>query len=163
PTLGIWTARLVHASRMAAEPTVIAPVPWAPPGLPAELFGPFRDVPYFRVDDGVPVYHPRFVTAPGNKLHAYEAKLMYPGIRRIPERLHHEQPFDLIHAHFIHPEGVVAARLGARLGIPVMTTEQAQWLPWLANYPRVRQQVEKALPHIRLVTTVSESLRREAA
>jgi len=162
PTLGIWTARLVQASRSAADPVVVAPVPWVPPGLPRESFGRYRAVPASRTDDGVAVYHPRVPQSPGYALHALEAMAAYPFVRRITDILHGERPFDLIHAHFIYPDGVIAARLGARYGIPVMTTEHAPWLPWLADYPRVRRQVERALPHIRLVTTVSDAVRRQA-
>ncbi|MGH7616401.1 MAG: glycosyltransferase [Gemmatimonadaceae bacterium] len=163
PTLGIWTSRLVHASRTSADPVVVAPVPWAPPGFPEEPFGRYRAVPASRDDDGVPVYHPRFPLAPGYLLHSFEGAFVYPSVRRVAERLHRERPFDLIHAHFIYPDGVVAARLGARLGVPVMTTEPAPWVPWLNDHPRVRRQVARALPHISLVTAVSESQRRQLA
>ena len=38
PTLGLWTQRLVLASTRSADPTVISPVPYAPPLLPVEAF-----------------------------------------------------------------------------------------------------------------------------
>jgi glycosyltransferase involved in cell wall biosynthesis len=162
PTLGIWTARMVQASRSCADPVVVAPVPWVPPGLPDEPFGRYRAIPRSRSDDGVDVHHPRVPQFPGYALHGTEAPLAYPFIRRLTDRLHAERPFDLIHAHFIYPDGVIAARLGARYGIPVLTTEHASWLPWLVDYPRVRRSVERALLNIRLITTVSDAVRQQA-
>lgn len=85
---------------------------------------------------------------------------MWPTIRSLADRLHKERRFDLIHAHFIYPEGVLAARLGLRHGIPVVTTEQAVWRPWFDEYPAVRVQVLRALPSIRLVLPVSTWLER---
>ena len=70
-------------------------------------------------------------------------------------RLHHEKPFDLIHAHFIYPDGVVASRIGRELGIPVMTSEHSFWTPWLEDRPRVGRQVRAALPDVDLVAPVS--------
>src|SRR6185369_9631558 len=43
-TLGLWTERLVAASRTVAEPTVVAPVPYAPPFLPLSSVRRFRAV-----------------------------------------------------------------------------------------------------------------------
>jgi glycosyltransferase involved in cell wall biosynthesis len=78
-------------------------------------------------------------------------------VRRLVDRLHRQAPLDLIHAHFIYPEGVTAARLGRRYGIPVVTSEHANWVPWLEQHVAVRRQVLEALPHIERVTAVSRS------
>ena len=163
PTLGIWTARFVQASTGAADPTVIAPVPYAPPGIPIEAFARFRRVARQRHENGTVVHHPRVLVGPGYLLHSFEASLGYPRVRRLADRLHRQAGFDLIHAHFIYPDGVIAARLGQRYGIPVITTEPAPWLPWLRDYPRVGCIVNEALAHIRVVTAVSESLRQNIA
>ncbi len=160
PTLGIWTDRLTQAAQHVADTTVIAPIPWSPPGLPVEYFSRFRKVPRRRDESGVPVHHPRVLTGPGYSLHQFEADLWYRPIRQLAARLHAARAFDIIHAHFIYPEGVIAARLSEHLGLPVVTTEQAPWDPWLKRYPRVGKQVRAALPAIQRVMAVSEFLRR---
>lgn len=161
PTLGIWVDRMVKASRAIADPTVVAPVPWVPPGVSGRTLGRYRGVPRSRLSDGIAVHHPRIPVPPGYAFHSLEATLAFPFIERTVNRLHRLARFDLIHAHFIYPDGVIAARLGERLGIPVMTTEHAFWLPWLTDHPYVRRQVERALPYIKLVTTVSDRLRQQ--
>ena len=159
PTLGLWTERLVAASRVVADPTVIAPVPYAPPFVPSPSVRRFRAVERASTRDGVSVHHPRVLAGPGQLLHAFDARLAYPSIRKAVIDLHHVTPFDVIHAHFIYPEGVIASRIGAELGVPVVSSEHAMWRPWLDRHASVRRQVERALPRIARITAVSEALR----
>jgi len=160
PTLGLWTQRLVAASTAVARPTVIAPVPYAPPFVPSAAIRRFRTVARSHTADGITVHHPRVPAGPGQLLHALDARLAFPVLRRAALELHRAEPFDLIHAHFIYPEGVIASRLGAELGIPVVSSEHAMWRPWLDRHAAVRRQVERALPRIARITAVSEALRR---
>ena len=105
------------------------------------------------------VHHPRVLAGPGQLLHAFDARLAYPSIRKSVIDLHRVTPFDVIHAPFIYPEGVIASRLGAELGVPVVSSEHAMWRPWLDRHASVRRQVERALPRIARITAVSEALR----
>jgi teichuronic acid biosynthesis glycosyltransferase TuaC len=157
PQLGIWVERMVAVAAPTMRLRVVAPVPWVPPLVPLpERFRRYRAVP--RRSDGpfdVPVRHPRVPTPPGHRFQAWEAALFTPFLRPVLKRLHRDEPIDLIHAHFIFPDGVVAARIGRELGVPVVTTEHAHWDPWLPERPAVMRQVLAALPHIRFVTGVS--------
>ena len=159
PTLGLWTERLVTASSAVVQPTVVAPVPFAPPFVPLESVRRFLSVERVRTHAGITVYHPRVAAGPGQWLHALDAHLGYATLRNVIVALHRKQPFDLIHSHFIYPEGVIASRIGAELGIPVVSSEHAMWRPWLDRHPSVRRQVERALPRIARITAVSEALR----
>ena len=85
---------------------------------------------------------------------------MWPAVRRAADALHQERALDLIHAHFIYPDGVLAARLGRRYGVPVMTTEHALWQPWLEQHAAVRRQVLDALSQITVVSVVSAAVGR---
>jgi glycosyltransferase involved in cell wall biosynthesis len=159
PTLGIWTERLVTASSAVAEPTVVAPVPYAPPFAPFSSMRRFRSVERLRTEAGITVHHPRVAAGPGQLLYAFDAQVGHATLRKAIVALHRIQPFDLIHAHFIYPEGVIASRLGTELGIPVVSTEHAMWSAWFDRHPAVRRQVERALPRIARITAVSEALR----
>jgi teichuronic acid biosynthesis glycosyltransferase TuaC len=160
PTLGVWTQRMVVASTGGAQPTVIAPVPYVPPGVPLRSVARFRAVEREQTTGGVRVLHPRIPVGPGHLLHSLDARLAYPFIRRTAVDLARQAPFDVVHAHFIYPDGVIAARLGRELGIPVVVSEHSVWRPWLDREPAVRRQVEAALPGIARVTAVSDVLRR---
>jgi glycosyltransferase involved in cell wall biosynthesis len=159
PTLGLWTQRLVLASTRSADPTVISPVPYAPPLLPIEAFAKFRRVVSHRREMTYDVFHPRVPIPPGFAFHRYEAALWWPWIRRLADRLHAEHPFDLVHAHFMFPDGVVGARLARRLGIPAVVTEHTDWKQTFDAQPSVKAQVLRALPRVRMVLPVSPSLR----
>jgi glycosyltransferase involved in cell wall biosynthesis len=75
------------------------------------------------------------------------------------EKLHGESPFDLIHAHFVYPDGVAAVRLGKELRIPVAITEHARWKPWMDHFPTVRVQAVAASQDCALHMPVSRFVR----
>jgi glycosyltransferase involved in cell wall biosynthesis len=157
----LWTQRLVLASTRSADPTVISPVPYAPPLLPIDAFAKFRRVLPARRDAGYDVFHPRVPLPPGVTFHRLEAALGWPFIRRLADRLHLQRQFDLIHAHFMYPDGVVAARLARRFQIPVVVTEHTSWGRTFDAHAAVKAQVLRALPVVRLVLPVSTSLQRD--
>lgn len=158
PTLGLWAARLVEVAAEVVECRVLAPVPWAPPLAGALQAGRFRSVPRTEDTSAAVVLHPRMLLPPGHRFHAWEARLEYPVIRRAADAVRRAWPFDLIHGHFIYPDGVMAARLGRRYGVPVVTTEHALWQPWLDTWPSVRRQVLGAASGIARVTAVSTAV-----
>lgn len=160
PGHGLWVARLTYAALPFAEPIVISMIPWAPRGLPIPEWQRLRRVPPRDFSNGVVAYFPR---VPGGLLHfthSLDAQLALPVVQKLARQLHAERPFHLIHAHFIYPEGVIAAKIGRELGIPVVITEHANWIPWLDNERRTRTQVIDALAVISVVTAVSEATRR---
>ena len=159
PQRGLWVERMCDAAAQAADVSVIVPTPWVPPLLPVESISRFRRVPSQERRGAVDLYFPRVPGSIEYFTHGFDARLALPQVLSVARRLHKERPFDVIHAHFISPDGVVASQVGKLLGIPVMTSEHAFWTPWLVDQPRVRSQVEAALPGIQLVTAVSEFLR----
>src|SRR5258708_23653660 len=161
PHRGLWVERMCRAAALAADVTVIVPTPWVPPLIPIPALARFMHVPHYERQGNVEVYFPRVAGSIEYYTHVLDASLASARVLALARRLHKERPFDVIHAHFIYPDGVVASRLGRELGVPVMTTEHAFWTPWLVDQPRVAAQVDAALPGIRLVTAVSDFLRQE--
>jgi glycosyltransferase involved in cell wall biosynthesis len=97
--------------------------------------------------ENIDVWHPRFLAGLGYSLHSYEVEPYYWSVRRAVAHLRKEFPFDLIHAHFVYPDGVAAVRLGRSYGVPVILTEHSVWQPWMDNYPRVRSLARWAVDH----------------
>jgi glycosyltransferase involved in cell wall biosynthesis len=64
--------------------------------------------------------------------------LYYAGVRKTIRHLRRDFSFDVIHAHFTYPDGVVAAHLGRRYGVPVVITEQNLWGLWMNSSVRER-------------------------
>ncbi len=138
---GLWVENQVRYSANFCEPKVISPVPYCPPlpGLP-EYYARLRTIPRNCWTNGVEVFHPRFFVGPGYSLHSIESVAYYVAVRPLAQRLRREFPFDLIHAQFTYPDGVVAVRLGKRFGVPVIITEQNPWGPWMDQNAIVRRQ-----------------------
>ena len=159
--LGLWVERLVRHSTRFCEPKVVSPVPYCPPlpGLP-ESYARFRRVERHGWDDGIEVFHPRLVIGPGYSLYNVEWMLYYLAIHRLVSRLHRDFAFDLMHAHFTYPDGVVATYLGRRYGVPVIITEHAPWGVWTDKFAGVRQRAAWAVEHSVCHISVSESVRK---
>jgi teichuronic acid biosynthesis glycosyltransferase TuaC len=160
PGLGLWVQRLVRECAKTCMATVISPVPYCPPMLKLAEYARFRDIPPQRSEDGTQIFHPRFVVAPGRSAYTTEAVMYYLGVRASVDRLFRQDGFDLIHAHFTYPDGVVAARLGARYGVPVIATEHAPWRPnWMDASKIVCRQAVWAAQRLRFHIAVSRSVR----
>lgn len=142
--LGLWVEGLVHHLSRQCEIRVIAPVPYCPPLPGLASYSHFRSIEPWHQTNGVEVWHPRFLVGPGYWLYSFEASTYYWGIRRHVEQLRQAFPFDLIHAHFSYPDGVVATRLGQDYNIPVIITEHAPWISWMDKYAQVRRQAVAA-------------------
>lgn len=161
PFIGPWVQQLAKFTLDECRVRVVAPVPYYPRFLPGPVeFRRFREIPTREFADGIDVSHPRFVTGPGYSTHNLDADAFYWGVRKTVDRLWREQPFDLIHAHFIYPDGVAGARLARRYGVPLVVTEHAFWHPWLDQYPRVRKQAVGAAKTIAFHVAVSQSVRQ---
>ena len=130
----MWTAWLVRELAKETDVQVISPIPYCPP-LPA--IGLFRQYARFRAAartetrDGIRVHHPRFFIAPGRKFACIEDRAYELAVRPVANRIRRVFPFDLIHAHFVYPDGVAAAALARRFNVPFVITDQAPWVPWL--------------------------------
>ena len=141
------------------EATVVAPVPWFPFG--AGLFGRYGQmarVPLVEKRHGVLVSHPRFALIP--KLGMSLAPiLLYLSLRRHVRRaLNNGEGFDLIDAHYVYPDGVAAAWLGAKLGKPVVVTARGTDLHLIPNYRIPRLLIRNAFKRCAAVVTVSRAL-----
>lgn len=160
PFLGLWVEQWAKFTLDACRVRVVSPVPYYPPIPGPYDFRRFRQVPAQEWRGTIQVSHPRFLTGPGYTTHDLDAHAYYLGAVRTVDRLWREAPFDLIHAHFIYPDGVVGARLAQRFGVPLVITEHAFWQPWLDQYPRVRKQAVAAAHASAFHIAVSQAVRR---
>jgi teichuronic acid biosynthesis glycosyltransferase TuaC len=158
---GLWVENQVRYSANFCEPKVISPVQYCPPlpGLP-EYYTRLRSIPQHCQTNGVDVFHPRYLVGPGYSLHSIESAAYYVATRALAQRLRREFPFDLIHAHFTYPDGVVAVRLGKRFGIPVIITEQNPWGPWMDENAIVRRRSIWAARECAFQIAISKAVRQ---
>lgn len=107
------------------QATVVAPVPWFASRHPR-----FGDYAKFAATPkhetlaalpGVAIHHPRYLMPPAIGMNV-QAIAMAAAALPLLRRLHREQPFDLIDAHYLYPDGVAAVWLAKQLGLPVAMT-----------------------------------------
>ena len=118
---------------------VVAPVPWFPfKGKRFGAYGRMAEVPARETRGGVDVYHPRYGVIPALSWR-FSPLLMAAGTIGLLRRLHAAQPFDLIDAHFVYPDGAAASLLGRALGVPVAITARGSDLSLMPRYALPRR------------------------
>jgi glycosyltransferase involved in cell wall biosynthesis len=111
-------------------------------------------------DENLDVLHPRWFYPPYGGM----ANGWFLAARLIPflRGLRRDYPFDVIDAHFGHPEGVAAAIAGAALGVPFTVTLRGSETMHAAAARGRRRWIGWALRRAARVIAVAESLRRFA-
>ncbi len=137
---------------------VVSPQPWFPgQSLIRRLRPGYRpQSPALEIQQGIHVYHPRFLSVPG-LLRRFDGWSMALGSFLLLRRLKAEGA-RLIDAHFGYPDGEAATRLGRWLGLPATITLRGTEVPHSKN-PALRARLTRALRAAARVFSVSHSLR----
>ena len=159
PTYGIFVKERVRA--LASLPNydvqVIAPVPYFPPLRVLDRWYIWSQFPRKETIDGLQVHHPRFPMVP--KLgHRFQPRLMQVSVNRLARRVAKEFDFDVIDAHFVYPSGVVAARLAAATGKPLVVTGRGEDMCRFPRVPALRRQIEFAVARASHCIAVSHEI-----
>ncbi len=165
PNFGIFVERQTRelASRDGIDVTVIAPLgvpPW-----PLSLHPRYRalaDLPVHEQWRELNVHRPRFPILPaiGGRWHP---ALMTRAILPLVERLHAEQPFDVIDASFFFPDGPVAQRLSAALGIPYSVKARGADIHHWGRHRATARAVREAADGSAGLLAVSQAMKADMA
>jgi glycosyltransferase involved in cell wall biosynthesis len=145
------------------QSSVVAPVPWFP--FRHSAFGAYAAqarAPRAETRNGIEVLHPRFPLLPKVGM-TLAPLLIYRAVLPIVERMHRERGFDLIDAHYFYPDGVAAAMLGRRLGVPVVITARGTDVNLIAQYRIPRRMIRWAAGQADAVIAVSQALKEKLA
>lgn len=139
---------------------VVAPMPWAPPGVPLPReYAAFREASRSEARHGIPVLYPRYPVIPKVGM-SVAPLLMAAWTGAALERLRAEgHDFDLIDAHYAYPDGVAAALLAQRFRRPLVITARGSDLSLLAEYAVPRRWIRWACGVADHLVTVCEELR----
>ena len=161
PGAGLFIRERMFRVAQHRSLVVVSPQPWFPGQSLIRWFRPgYRPhAPAMEVQQGIRVYHPRFLSVPGmfRKLDGWSMAL---GSFLLLKRLKSEGA-RLIDAHFTYPDGEAATRLGRWLGLPVTITLRGTEVPHSKNLA-LRPRLSRALKAAAYVFSVSGSLRRLA-
>jgi glycosyltransferase involved in cell wall biosynthesis len=104
------------------------------------------------------VLHPRFPALPKIGM-TLAPLLLYRAVLPQVERLWRERGFDLIDAHYFYPDGVAAAMLARRLGVPAVITARGSDVNLIAQYRFPRRMIRWAARQAAAVVAVSQALK----
>jgi len=157
PNLGVFIRERMRRVASHCEVRVVAPIPWFP------FDGPVRGslwgrVPAVEQQDGLTVYHPRFLSVPGY-LKWLDGALYAASLAPFLRSLERSFPFDVIDGHFAYPDGLAAVLLGRRFQRPAVVTLRGS-IVRLATYRLHLPQIRFTLRAAARVLAVSESLKR---
>jgi teichuronic acid biosynthesis glycosyltransferase TuaC len=157
PALGVFVRTRLQHMAVDADLKVMAPIPVF--NYSRRLLNLQRAVPVRRWDGAVEVICPRWIYPPGAG--AWNAPFLFFQVLAPIVWTRRRFPFQIIDAHFAHPEGVAAALVSLVLGRPFTITlrgsEQMHGHHWLR-----RQWMSWALQRAVRVIAVSERLRKFA-
>ncbi len=161
PAAGLFIRERMFRVAQHRPLAVVSPQPWFPGQSLIRLLRPgYRpQAPALEIQQGIRVYHPRFLSVPGllRRFDGWSMALASFGLLRRLKR----QGARLIDAHFVYPDGEAATRLGRWLGLPVTVTLRGTEVPHSKN-PMLRPRLARTLKSAARVLSVSDSLRRLA-
>ena len=109
------------------------------------------------VDDIVYVDYPFLPRA----FHPLFSGLLYYKLKKLCSYLVQKKNFDLLHSHFLFPEGVISAKLGKEFSIKPICTVHGSDLNIMARRPYWRPFLSFALNNLAGLVFVSEALREK--
>ena len=162
PNFGVFVERQVRelASRDGVEVTVVAPIgiaPWPLSRLPQ--YASLQSLPLEEKWRDLTVHRPRFPILPkvGGRFHV---TMMTRAILPLVKQLHAEAPFDVIDASYFYPDGPVAQRISAMLGIPYSVKARGSDVHIWGRMPGVRRHVREAARDAAGLLAVSHAMKR---
>jgi len=161
PNAGLFIRERMFRVARHRPLAVVSPQAWFPgQSLIRRLRPGYRlQAPTLEIQQGIRVYHPRFLSVPG-LLRRFDGVSMALCSYFLMRRLRREGA-RLIDAHFAYPDGEAATQMGRWLGLPVTITLRGTEVPHSRN-PQLRPHLVRTLRAAAQVFSVSDSLRQLA-
>lgn len=162
PRFGTFVARSLEAlaARGDWHVTVINPL-----GIPPFALGRYASLKKAALDGeehGVDVHRPTFTLIPklGGR---YNASIIARTILPLVEKLHRENPFDVVDAQFFYPDGPAAAKIAKKLGLPLSIKARGADISYWGQREDTGRQMLEAAQQATGILAVSEALKRDMA
>jgi teichuronic acid biosynthesis glycosyltransferase TuaC len=164
PTQGIFTFQRLGAlsRRPGNQVDFVAPLPYAPPWLPKGSRPRYACIPSQETMEGLRIFHPRYALIPKISM-PWHGRLMYLGTHKTVEQLHRENPYDLLDAQYIYPDGYAGVLIAKKLGIPVILSALGTDVNVFPKFKRIAPKIRWALNEADGILAVSNSLKATTA
>lgn len=150
-THGLFVKTRMERVAAHCEVEVVAPVARRPA---------LRAAPRTETMGPLTVHHPRYWSLPGEWARLMPG-LIARGAWPVVRRLHERAPFDLVDAHFAHPDAAAAAVLARRLGLPLVVTVRGSDIHRDLARPGHRALIRRTLDQAAAVVAVAQPLADE--
>jgi glycosyltransferase involved in cell wall biosynthesis len=121
-----------------------------------------RNIPTNNVVAGVEVFYPRYTSLPRPIFHALWGFCAYPFVVRLLRDCYQQQPFDLIHAHYANPAGIIALLARRWLKIPVVLTIHGADIHYTAQQNRLGASIIRwVFRQVDMITANSQWTRKQ--
>jgi len=114
PTKGLFIKQLAESLASRAKLSVIAPIPYDP----LARFKKAKTIPYKEKNNGIVIYHPRYLVIP-KLFRSFTGFFLYLGIRSTLKRLVKQGQADIFSAHWVYPDGFGALLAAKELRRPI--------------------------------------------
>ncbi|WP_321392903.1 glycosyltransferase [Emcibacter sp.] len=141
---------------------VIAPVAWTPvlSWIPGSRFHLSAKVPQKENQNGIDVFHPRYLTLPGSNLIDPAKAMATAAIKVIEKTFDHGEEFDLIDGQYLYPDGIAAALVARKFSKPLVLTARGSDVNYWMNQDKARQKTLEAIGCASAVICVSQALKQ---
>lgn len=151
-------------ARHDIDACVVAPVPWFP--FRSERFGVygrFARAPRFETRNSLEVYHPRYPVIPKFGMTLAPRCLAAGASRCLAQVVRRFERRPILDAHYFYPDGVAAARLARRFGLPLVISARGTDINLIPEYPGARRRILWAARQADALVAVSEALAQRMA
>ena len=162
PRFGIFVARQMEALAAAGQWDVTVINPIGIPPIPFGRYRPLRRAAKDGLENGVPVYRPRFTLIPRIGARRNPSAIV-EAVLPLVRALHAERPFALVDAQFFYPDGPAAATIARELGLPLSIKARGADIHYWGKSAPMRQAMVDAGRQAAGLLSVSEALARDMA
>ncbi|HQS96833.1 MAG: glycoside hydrolase [Novosphingobium sp. 17-62-19] len=157
---GRFVARQMEAlaSRGDWEVTVVNPI--GKPPVPMQRYAALEQIPDVEQQGAVTVHHPRFLLLPGLS-GPVNPHLIARAVLPLAQKLHEACPFDMVDAQFFYPDGPAAAKIAAKLGLPLAIKARGSDIHLWGERRLAKLQILGAAQQATTLLAVSRALARD--
>jgi teichuronic acid biosynthesis glycosyltransferase TuaC len=153
PFKGVFVAEISSALQKFVEIRVAAPLSWFP------FLRPQREIPHCIEHGGVSVHHPRYLALPKPLRDVRWLTYQYALDRVLGDLKKEEFRPDILHAHWLYPDGLAAAKAARRIGAKSVVTIHGHASLGLGIRGLATPKCREALHLVDFVIAVSEELK----
>lgn len=122
---GIYVQELIKKLvQQNCEVKVVSPVPKMPFLVKyfKNKWKNYSKIPLKTVCEEAKIYHPRYLEFPKNLFFSSSGKRMYTGIEKLVDEIYENFKFDIVHAHFLFPDGYTGMKIAQKYKKPLIVT-----------------------------------------